>query len=674
MVTKSCASCVFNISAKTFRDISGEDLLGGVCSVENGPTHLPLASRRGNEQLEIDLANECGDWEQYQPDEALPLPSTSDVALHGVMAFERHPDANTLMHDRVPEHDRATSCIECPFYAAPAQMEALGHWPIATCTAKGILLQRNMLQREATTCNISRKGERIIERAEQLMLAEPYANYFTSIGTLPEPPIETETPVSIEVVDPTTYPTDREVTEADAELGIRAWRKVPDPNKSTRHAFLPVFNVEFFGESDQDSIPRTGDDEHPEEYVDHMGLTYKAAVLWMHLNETPALWGVAGTGKTEFYRYMAWLMCLPFNRISVTGSTEVEDLAGKMHYEPTRGTYFEYGRIPNAWQKPGVICLDEPNVGQPDVWQFVRPLTDNSKQLVLDMNNGERISRHPHAFLGMAMNPAWDVRNSGTATLADADGSRLMHIYVDLPNEETERGILAARVRLDGWEISKSQLNMVMGIAKDLREQSKNQTLSITWGIRPQIKVARALQWFTPIEAYRLATVDYLDPEQQDVILETVKSWAAKSAAERPAPGGKAKLKGSWESGAKDTSTREYSIGGMTETEMVHEVPKGLRLSTPEEKKKRARAEKLDKIEALGKSGVRLTEEHIRAYDKEELSRYTKGYEESDAYKEAAAKRERLLGMTTSATGMRMDSRYSKVLEEFLAAERRHGR
>ena len=240
------------------------------------------------------------------------------------------------------------------------------------------------------------------------------------------------------------------------------------------------------------------------------------------------------THNTEFFRHMAWLMCLPFHRISVTGSTEVDDLAGKMHYDPAKGTYFEYGRVPTAWGKPGVICLDEPNVGQPDVWQFIRPLTDNSKQLVLDMNKGERLPRHDYAFLGMAMNPAWDVRNSGTSTIADADGSRLMHIFVDLPSEAVERRIIEAAVKLDGWEIGGDALDMVIGIAGDLRRMSSEETIPITWGIRPQLKVARALKWFGPTDAYRLATADYLEPQHQELILDVVRSHARSSGMSSP--------------------------------------------------------------------------------------------------------------------------------------------
>jgi MoxR-like ATPase len=250
----------------------------------------------------------------------------------------------------------------------------------------------------------------------------------------------------------------------------------------------------------------------------------QAAIAWTELDETPALWGEAGTGKTELYRHLAYLMHLPFERISITGSTELDDLAGKMHYSPEKGTYFSYGRLPRAWTKPCVICIDEPNVGQPDVWQFLRPLTDNSKQLVLDQNNGEAIKRHQDCYMGMAMNPAWDPKNVGTAQIGDADARRLWHIFLELPPEVLEREIIANRVALDGWEIDKERLDTIMAIAGELRGLIKDGTLPITWGLAQQIKVARASRWFDMVVSYRRAIGDYLEPDALEVLLDVVRA------------------------------------------------------------------------------------------------------------------------------------------------------
>ncbi|USH45090.1 AAA-ATPase [Gordonia phage Camerico] len=316
----------------------------------------------------------------------------------------------------------------------------------------------------------------------------------------------------------------------DNELGIKGWFKAIDADNKSRFVMLPVFDPQYFDDNERAKIPMTGDDEHPEKYVDHQNLLYKTGVIWRKLTETPALNGISGVGKTEFFRYFAWKCSLPFERISITNSTELDDLAGKMTLQ-TEGegdnthttTVFEYGRIPKAWAKPCVIVIDEPNVGPPDVWQFIRPLTDSSKQLVLDVNRGERISRHPHCYMGMAFNPTWDMRNVGTHEISDADGSRLMHISIPAPTESLEKKIIKERCKVNGYNIETSTLDSIMAIAKDIRALAP-QDFPVHWGVRQQIKVARATEHFDMIDCYRMAAADLLDPDDREQIFQAVKA------------------------------------------------------------------------------------------------------------------------------------------------------
>lgn len=518
----SCSTCIF------FRE--DDTINGPACSKGKGPLFIPLFDKKKNEEFRTRKASSCDTYEHSIGD----YRSDGGANVTGYTAFIPSMNAVDSASYEAENPDKVNrnirSCLQCKYYVAQDKMMNEGLWPVGACSARGILVDPKDTVVVGSNCSTRAIGIRDSNAFGEMQLAPEYT--MSTIGKL-STVSDFVRDAEVRYVEPQDYETDAPVSDAEKSKGIRAWRKIESQDKSIH---LPIFDPAFFSEEERSAIPMTGDDEHPEEYVDHLNLVYKTAVLWMALDETPALWGVAGTGKTEFFRHMAWIMSLPFQRISVTGSTEVDDLAGKMHFDPDKGTYFEYGRIPAAWTKPGIICLDEPNVGQPDVWQFIRPLTDNSKQLVLDMNKGERIARHDHAFLGMAMNPAWDVRNSGTESLADADGSRLMHIFVDLPSPEVEKKIIFNRVKLDGWELEGEQLDMIMGIAEDLRSLSQNETIPITWGIRPQIKVARALKWFPVSEAYRLATADYLEPEHQEAILDVVKTHTvtAKKKKEEP--------------------------------------------------------------------------------------------------------------------------------------------
>lgn len=418
-----------------------------------------------------------------------------------------------------------STCLHCINYIPAHEVESEFGWVGAgLCAIKGKLLLGTRLTYEARDCEeksfrLQHEGEEFPRASEVKLLpiydgsafggADPIKAYFKKVDS--------------GFVDPKDWVTDKEVTQADSAMGIRAWRAIADPSGGGAVTHLPIYSGSLFDDVESKKIPQTGDDEHPELYLDHGGFTYKVAVAWQELDETPALWGKAGTGKTELLRHMAWLMQLPFERISVTESTELDDIAGKTLYTPEKGTYFQYGRLPEAWSKPSVICLDEPNVGQPAVWQFIRPLTDNSKQLVLDASAGETIDRHENCYLGLAMNPAWDPLNVGANQISDADASRLMQIQVDLPPEELEKEIIRERVKLDGWEIEDSMLNMVMSIAKDIRAYCDSGTLQMSWGIRHQIKVARALRWFDPITAYRVAAADYLEPTAAQMVLDQVR-------------------------------------------------------------------------------------------------------------------------------------------------------
>lgn len=431
------------------------------------------------------------------------------------------PDPKVFKAER-NQPEVVASCLACINYIKPQEVWNHFGWSPGLCSAKGKLILGNRLTFEARGCEYSSLAEEYSVRPdirELIMLPE----YSDDLVPTSDPVKNFFQEQKKEFVDPVDYPSDKEVDDEDKKSGIRAWREITDPI-TENSVYLPIYDLDFFSEEERAKIPRTGSDEHPEDYVDHNFYTYRTAVLWTELDETPGLWGEPGTGKTEFFRYMAWLMCLPFERISITGSTELEDLAGKMHFSKEQGTYFEYGRVPQAWTKPCVMVIDEPNVGPPDVWQFLRPMTDNSKQLVLDVNKGERLSRHNDCYLGLAMNPAWDVRNVGAQMISDADVNRLMHMYIELPPPELEREIIKTRCTHDGWSISEGQLNTIMGIAKDVRALVEQGTLPITWAIRPQLKVARAVRWFDYMTAYRMASADFLEPEAQQRLLDVVRA------------------------------------------------------------------------------------------------------------------------------------------------------
>lgn len=419
-----------------------------------------------------------------------------------------------------PDDPNMNSCYSCSNFIEPRKTAEQTGWTSGYCSATGSLVLPDRAHLYPSKCGQYKDG-----------YSPPAAGQIRILPELTEgfgkpDPLALFRKISSGDFNPATYKGDKEASPKAMQLGVRSWLRVEDMKGNGPAVYLPMFDDTKFSKDEEAKIPRTGDDEHPELYIDHDGYVYRVAVMWTKLGETPALWGEPGTGKTELFRHMAWLMTLPFERVSITGSSELDDIAGKMMYTPEVGTYFHYGRVPQAWRKPNVLCLDEPNVGPPDVWQFFRPLTDNSKQLVLDQNKGEAIPAHAACYLGMAMNPAWDPRNIGAMQLGDADGSRLLHIRMELPPRDVERTILVRRLALDkvpedeALEIA----NTVLNIADDIRQLSRDGVIPCSWGIRNQIKVARVKRYMSWTDAYRTAVVDSLEPEAGQAILDVVRS------------------------------------------------------------------------------------------------------------------------------------------------------
>lgn len=457
------------------------------------------------------IARNCASFGEPKPDN----PDWNKVRVRISL-----PNMEAVRDNPRSQQNVVRSCNTCAnFVREDAVARNLGY-STGMCAVKGELILSNRYSFTARNCEertVALNGLRT-DVSGLTMLPE-----YTIGQPLSTDPTMYHNQKMQDFVDPTEYETDREVTADQAASGIRAWRKIEDPSTGN-HTFLPIYRADYFSDEERAKIPQTGDDEHPEDYIDHGFYTYKIAVLWTELDETPGVWGQAGTGKTEMFRYLAWLMQLPFERVSITGSTELDDLAGKMHYSPEKGTYWADGRLVKAWSKPSVLCVDEPNTGPADVWQFLRPMTDNSKQLVLDQNNGERRPRHDDCYLGLAMNPAWDVKNAGTHVVADADVNRLMHISVPMPPDALEREIIRKRCSHDEYELPAQTLETIMRIAADIRALCADDAVPITWAVRPQLKVARASRWFDLKTCYRMAVADFLEPESADQVLAVVDS------------------------------------------------------------------------------------------------------------------------------------------------------
>jgi hypothetical protein len=508
----SCEDCPNYLTPQQASTHFGKSIGAPVCAMHGHVYGKMGATTRQSKKLAEHYAQFCNEY-------GFPRAAKKDINVFPIAIGEMTPPAGPVP----PVTQRPFSCAACMFFVPEDVVATEMSWSTPLCRKKGELMLGTELQKVAAACDVGAMGAQTRSTQSVTLFPELMENFgateAAALGTFL-------------TASPDDYESDKEVTDADKIQGIVAWREIknPDPEFTPipgNEIYLPVFADSIFDEVAQSKIPRTGDKEHPEEYVDHFGGVYAVSVHITKLHQTPAVWGEPGMGKTELFRHLAWMTRAPFERFSITGSSELDDLAGKPHFSPERGTYFAYGRFVQAYQTICWLCVDEPNLGPKDVWQFFRPLTDNSKQLVMDVNVGEILYPHEHTYLGFAMNPAWDLRNVGAEVLADADTNRLMHIEVPMPDEDVELAIIQKHLSHDGWQLNDAQSRMIMSIAAEIRGLIDSGPLaSLSWGLRPQIKVARALRFFGPVAAYKQAVANNLDPITREALLEAVRGNA----------------------------------------------------------------------------------------------------------------------------------------------------
>lgn len=513
---KSCEGCP---SFKTGADIAlvyKDDPGISMCGRYMRPMEKPNSEPAAAERIRLTFAENC---------ESYGEPFTLATTLPSG-AFQVTTGDTTVQPSETDNAPR--SCTGCAHFVPPRVVKDELGWQWGLCAASGRLLMPSRYRQEARSCLY---GETGAPRDTTTGLYEmPVYQSGLSTIRVGSPSYD----AARTVVEPQDYPTDAEVTEDDVASGIRAWRRLYDPNGSGKSIDLPIFDRDSFPAEEQELIPCTGDDEHPEWYIDHAGIVYKAAAVWMGIDQAPILWGDSGTGKTEAARYLAWLMGLPFERVNLRPDTEFEEIAGSPQFsvrperrgdpEARPETWWKDGVLPRRWERPGLILLDEPNMAPSDVWAFLRPAIDNSKQLVVD---DRRRARHPFTYLVLAANPAYNPAYAGTRELSQADMSRLRHMRVGLPPADLERQIIVRSCSSNepSYEPPTETVDKVMAIAKEIRDMVADGSLPVSWAIRENSAVLRLTQFFGLVDAYKLAITDGLEPETGKQILDIVTNY-----------------------------------------------------------------------------------------------------------------------------------------------------
>lgn len=537
MTTKTCLDCPSYMPGKTtdeaaaildrFTRVPGDEI--PMCGRFGHVLGRPGQDESARNSLAITFASKCASHGEPDPGVKVKMPR----------ARVADPDGSALMLDPPPT---LANCNGCQNLIRPEVVQEKWGFTLPLCAAKGQLVFNS--RESAKGCPSAADG---IPRTQLtgVSLLETYeTDYAVSVQI--QAALHTS---HADVTPPSEYVTDKPITPDDEQHGIVAWRAIEDPDGYGPTAYLPIFSEDRFTAQEIEMIPRAGSEQHPELYEDYAGLLYPFAIESVVQNETIAMISKPGLGKTMFAYFAAYLMGVPVFRISVTEHTDPDDFFGVpgLRSDGSGGseTFWQDGQLSRALDIPCVCVVDEPNTGQPSVWQGLRSLSDAGKSVTID---GFTKHKHRYCLLYFAMNPAYDARNIGTNELSDADTNRLSPLLLPSPPDAIERKIIVDRCAVDGYDIEHAKikingtdhkvLDLIMKISGDIRAAEHDGTFPASWGTRQVVKFARKCQFYDLEKAICRTSVDFYDEEVRDIVIKIVRTYVPPRPSVSTAPPG----------------------------------------------------------------------------------------------------------------------------------------
>lgn len=129
---------------------------------------------------------------------------------------------------------------------------------------------------------------------------------------------------------------------------------------------------------------------HTKVLVEALSAIADNQIIWLH--------GESGCGKSEFCAQVAAYLNLPFTRINLDGHLTRSDIVGGMKLvsdgQGGQETRFVEGALPRAMARPGLLLIDEFDLGDPEIMPIFQPVLEG-KPIVLLEDGGRIVQPHP---------------------------------------------------------------------------------------------------------------------------------------------------------------------------------------------------------------------------------------------------------------------------------------
>ena len=128
------------------------------------------------------------------------------------------------------------------------------------------------------------------------------------------------------------------------------------------------------------------------------------ALQTMADNEILWLYGDSGCGKSVFWEQVAAYLGMPYTRLNMDGHLTRGDIIGVNRMVPNADRQMEMrfvdGLLPRAMARPGLLLIDEMDLGDPEIMAVLQPVLEGEPLRILEDHG--RIVR-PHPFFRIAV-------------------------------------------------------------------------------------------------------------------------------------------------------------------------------------------------------------------------------------------------------------------------------
>lgn len=235
-------------------------------------------------------------------------------------------------------------------------------------------------------------------------------------------------------------------------------------------------------------------------------------------NEILWLYGDSGCGKSEFWKQVAAHLGMPFTRLNMDGHLTRGDIIGVNRMVPNAERQMEMrfvdGILPRAMARPGLLLIDELDLGDPEIMAVLQPVFEGEPLRILE-DHGRVVRPHPLFRVAVTGNTTGlgSETNAYLNAFEQSAATRdRIAAFVKMPymTPSIEKGVLMERMP----GIDEAFLDRLIMLANKVRDGYANRTIHQIFSTRSTLAAARRYMRFADL---------YADKDQAArEILETV--------------------------------------------------------------------------------------------------------------------------------------------------------